>query len=887
MDGGHVQWTVGRRQLQNMREKVMNTNTRQLVAQTMIALLLGWAASTQAGIRYVALDGSGTNGQSWATAYQSIQAAIDDAGVVAGDEIWIKEGRYTIDRAVTVNKAVKIRGGYSGASDKRDTQLFPTILDGGGRAVHGFVVTSNAQIDGLTITGGNAHYDSDIDGGGMFIANCSATVTNCDFVENACYRRGGAIALTSAHGTVIADCSFTGNVAGARGGAIHSYDSDYGIHDCDFVRNEADPNARGWGGAIMNDQGAPSIVGCTFTGNLAFSGAGICNWQSEALVESCTFVECNVLTSCGGGVYNAGGSPTISKCLFRDNGVTNWGGALLDEFSNGIVIDCILWKNSAMVHGGAVYIGGNAGLPTAYPEFINCTLSGNKATRGGAMYSYGCAATLWNCILWGNEAFIAGDGLCNNTLVFSAATEAFFCDIEGDGVYPGEGNLCADPLFQDPTRGDFQLQSGSPCLDAGSHVPSIETQDYEGCVRVVDGDKNGTSVVDLGALEYPGQTEVSHPYRGEIVQTAGYDGPDDTSATYVFDMLLETGDTVYRIEFRTPNSGKTCVIPNDARTSSNGVTTSHQLRNGRHLWRYRAEMDSPAALAGYGNGTYRITFYYRGNSQYEIQVPYIMTKYDKPIAQPTQKPRILSPVPGGQMGSPVTATWDACTDTTANTICVTIVDPSTGEEVVSDTFDTGAVVSDAYGVPEGTYDLACTFANLQETAASDGTPFLCGKAIEACQSLAVPYSAVFRFWSPEYAAHFYTVSTSEKDWLIGTYSHIWVFEGQVYNACSSPCYEGLLPVYRFASGAIHFYTIDQEERDRLIANDSDVWTSEGVAFYAYPEGTQPAGSVPVYQFCNVSNNAHFYTVSEEERARVLSQYGDVFVSEGIAFYVYP
>ncbi|MEN6426506.1 MAG: choice-of-anchor Q domain-containing protein [Phycisphaerales bacterium] len=865
----------------------MNTNARQLVTKTMIALLLGWAVSTDAAIRYVAPDGSGTNGQSWATAYRNLQTAIDDAEVADGDEIHVKEGRYVLDRAVKVNKAVKILGGYSGASAERDAQLFVTTLDAIERTFHGFVVTSNAQIDGFTITGGNASYNSDIDGGGMLITNCSASVTNCVFVKNASYRWGGAVALSGADGTVVTDCTFTGNVAGARGGAIHTYDSDCVISRCVFTRNEATADTEGWGGGIMNDQGAPSITGCTFTENSAFRGAAICNWQSRAIVESCTFADCNALTACGGGVYNAGGSPTISKCLFRDNDVTNWGGAIFDEFSDATVTDCILWKNSAMVHGGAVYLGGNSDLAAMYPTFVNCTLYGNKASRGGALYSYGCAATLWNCILWGNEAFGGDDGIYNNTLAFSAATSAFFCDIQGDEVYPGEGNLCADPLFQDPATGDFQMQSGSPCIDAGSGTPSIETLDYEGNRRVVDGDEDGSSIVDLGALEFQIPTEVSHPYRGEILQTVAYDSPDDTSATYVFSMMLETDDTVDRIEFRTPNSDNTCVIPNDSQTSSKDVTTSHALRDGKYVWQYRAEMDSPAALEGYGNGTYRITLYYQGDSQYEIQVPYAMATYDKAIASPTQRPRILSPVSRGSMGSPVTATWDMCTDTIANTICLTITDSATGQEVAADAFDTGAIASDAYSVPEGSYDLSCAFANLQEGTGSDGTPFTCGKAITVSQPLEVPYSAVYRFWSPVYAEHFYTTHESDKDWLIRNYPHVWTFEGHVYNACSTPCYNGLLPVYRFVSGDLHFYTIDQKERDRLIAESAAVWTPEGIAFYAYPEGSQPAGCVPVYQFRNATNDAHFYTTSEEERTTVITEFEHVFVDEGIAYYAYP
>ncbi|HNS21536.1 MAG TPA: choice-of-anchor Q domain-containing protein [Sedimentisphaerales bacterium] len=865
----------------------MNTNTRQLVIKTTTALLLAWAASTQAAVRYVALDGSGTNGQSWATAYTDIQTAINDAAVADGDEIRIKQGRYKIDWAIQVDKAVKILGGYRGESATRDAHVYATTIDGGGMAWHVFSITANATIDGLTITGGRAFYNHEIDGGGMLITNCSATVTNCTFVANSCQRRGGGIALSAAHGTVIADCTFTENVAGTHGGGIYNYDSDSAINHCAFVRNEANTDAEGYGGGIMNAQGAPSITGCTFTGNVAFSGAGLCNSLTHALVESCTFADCGPATTCGGGIYNTGGSPTISKCLFQNNAVTHWGGAILDEYSGATVIDCIMWANSAGIHGGAVYIGETETLSATYPQLVNCTLYGNKANRGGALYSYGGAATLWNCILWGNKAFLSGPGIYNNTQAFTATTLAYYSNIEGDSVYSGLGNLCVDPLLKDPERGNFQLLSGSPCIDAGSHATSVETLDYEGNARVVDGDNNGAAVVDLGALEYQKSAETDHPYRGEILQTIAYDSPSDTSATYVFSLLLETNDSVYRIEFRTPNSGNTYLIPNDSQTSSKGVTTSHLIRNGRHVWRYRAELDTPAALAGYGNGTYRITLYYRGTSEHSIQVPFMMPKSNATLAQPTQRPVIVSPASGGAMGSPVTVRWDTCTDASANTVSLAITDSATAKEVVTETFDLTALASGAYGLPEGGYRVACAFANVREVTASDETPFTCGKAIAVSQAFEVPYSAVYRFWSAERGYHFYTASESEKNWLVENYAYLWTFEGPVFNAWSTPYHERLLPVYRFWSGHSHFYTISEDERNLLLKDYADVWDDEGIAYYAYPEGAQTADCVPVYRLWKAENNTHFYTASEADRNFVIKEYGHIYTDEGVVFYTHP
>jgi hypothetical protein len=60
-------------------------------------------------------------------------------------------------------------------------------------------------------------------------------------------------------------------------------------------------------------------------------------------------------------------------------------------------------------------------------------------------------------------------------------------------------NKSADPQFVDPANDDYQLDTGSPSIDAGSDalVPSGITTDLTG---IDDSRFNGT--VDMGAYEY-------------------------------------------------------------------------------------------------------------------------------------------------------------------------------------------------------------------------------------------------------------------------------------------------------------------------------------------------------------------------------------------------
>ena len=101
-------------------------------------------------------------------------------------------------------------------------------------------------------------------------------------------------------------------------------------------------------------------------------------------------------------------------------------------------------------------------------------------------------------------------GECNTGIdSWSGYLEILNNDLWGNGInYVGipdqtgiNGNIAADPMFVDAAGGDYHLQAGSPCIDAGTNE-GAPNMDFDGNPRPIDGDGDNIAVVDMGAFEF-------------------------------------------------------------------------------------------------------------------------------------------------------------------------------------------------------------------------------------------------------------------------------------------------------------------------------------------------------------------------------------------------
>ena len=288
-------------------------------------------------------------------------------------------------------------------------------------------------------------------------------------------------------------------------------------------------DCEGVGRAFVISGGA-QLEGFTIRNGQAVHGGGMLI-GGNATIVACVFAANTA--DAGGAAYVLGSSPTFISCTFTGNcAQVVDGGAIYNLYGSPTFVNCLMTANSATAFGGAVF----SDLATL--DLVNCTLSDNSAFRGAGITNYaGVEMTLSNCILWGNQDF-EGRGLSAQILSTSSTETVNYTCVEGlDDAFGGEGNIGDEPLFLDPTSGDYRLGPGSPCIDAADSnaVPVGITTDLDGNPRFIDDPAtpdtgNGVCHVDMGAYEFQQGTAVCCP--GDI------NGDGTTNVLDLIDLLL-------------------------------------------------------------------------------------------------------------------------------------------------------------------------------------------------------------------------------------------------------------------------------------------------------------------------------------------------------------
>lgn len=226
------------------------------------------------------------------------------------------------------------------------------------------------------------------------------------------------------------------------------------------------------GGGAWCEPGSVVLSNCVLTMNLGSASGG---GSYGGMLQFC------VLSGNSGGYGGGANGATLSNCLIISNSAGNSGAGVY-----GCVVDnCALLGNNLQAgHSG------NSGGGAANSTLNNCSIAANGVYNFGVPAGTGggtSRCTLNNCIVYYNTAGSAPNDDGTSTMNDCCTSPLPFY---------GTANITVLPRFIDLAHLNVQLQSNSPCINAGSNAYVTNTVDLAGNPRIAGG------TVDIGAYEF-------------------------------------------------------------------------------------------------------------------------------------------------------------------------------------------------------------------------------------------------------------------------------------------------------------------------------------------------------------------------------------------------
>ena len=195
----------------------------------------------------------------------------------------------------------------------------------------------------------------------------------------------------------------------------------------------------GIGAGIYNDGGTVTVSNSAFAGNIAVDGGGgIANVGGTLIVSNSIFSD-NSTLGFGGGIYNHG-PLTVSNSSFSGND-SDFGGGIFSRESELTVSNSTFSGNIA-----SGYYGRGGGIDSYGGTLIvsNSTFAGNHAIDGGGgIYSYG-TLTVTNSLFSDNFVMMgSGSGIGNQSGTATVSNSIFSGNSVGQGA--GAATTLASP----------------------------------------------------------------------------------------------------------------------------------------------------------------------------------------------------------------------------------------------------------------------------------------------------------------------------------------------------------------------------------------------------------------------------------------------------------
>ena len=278
-----------------------------------------------------------------------------------------------------------------------DTITFAATTDGN-PIVLAEAAGENANVSGdldilnggdLTIQG-NGTANTIVDGGGIdrVFHVCPSGVCAHTVTFSGVTIRNGSTAdygggIRNEAGTTIVDSStVSANMAYYGGGIFNA--ATLNVQNGSIIGGVGAGNQANLGGGIYNRGGTTTVTGSTVSANTAIYGGGILNEATLNVQNGSTIGGAgagNTATNGGGGIYNETGTTTVNGSTVNAN-TASWGGGIYNRTGTTTVDGSTVSANTANSDGGGIYNWGSTTTVTG-----SRILNNTATTNGGGVYN--------------------------------------------------------------------------------------------------------------------------------------------------------------------------------------------------------------------------------------------------------------------------------------------------------------------------------------------------------------------------------------------------------------------------------------------------------------------------------------------------------------------
>lgn len=335
----------------------------------------------------------------------------------------------------------------------------------------------------------------------------------------------GTIGLTTAELAINHDVTILGPIAVTRSSQtqfrIFHVMPGHNVTIDSLTITGGEPNLGSYGGAVLNDHASLTISNCSLTTNSSTYGGAISS-DGSGSNAALTVLNSNIISNsvyfAGGGIYNIGGTATVSLI---NSSITNNTAAYSDI-------------GDARGDGGGIFNSGGTLTIT------NSTVSNNHAGVdfpwlagvGGGIYSSGLL-TITNSSISGNQAYLAGGGIAGGGTITNTTISGNSAPGQHDGQPFGRGGGISGSitLTNSTVSGNNAILSGGGIDGGGTITHSTLSGNNGGGISVSAALEIGNTVLKAGAganISNNGGTVTSHGYNVCSDNGGGFlSGPGD------------------------------------------------------------------------------------------------------------------------------------------------------------------------------------------------------------------------------------------------------------------------------------------------------------------------------------------------------------------------